>query len=425
MLATLRVVFAFLAISTAGFFMARLADSFINPSGEPRLREPLVSKEDSRIQAIDAPAIEEVDAIESPTDSLVASYFGSTDGNAAFVLKRKLDALDLDHLEDLYIEALSYDLIDRKAFEAARIALERIASLDPNRAVQLLYSLAPAEKEELATALVKGWAQNDILSVWDWVDSAWIDRDGEFIDRSLQNAMFQEALDAILKDGSQYQIATDLVSSVVEPGLRNELADLIAFYVVSENPVQALDRLDFDGGDLVDNAIMNAIIDEWSQRDSLGAMAWTLENETQVSRDGARAIAKDLLLNGIYEELGRFHSNLVASHKRDSVAWESARLLARRDPVSSIEWLSAIESIADRYSAYSDSLFEIGHDDFQSSVQYAELAYGVADIDRETALFEALQSWASVDGEQVRQYLDSSDATASSVSLLALREALN
>lgn len=425
MLAFLRVAFAFVAISTTGYFMARFADSILNPSARPKPSPPVAVEKSSGIQAEITDGRADEPEKESPTESLVASFLDSTDGNASFALKRKLGALDIDQLEDLYIEALSYDLIDRRAFEAARIALERIAQQDPGRAVQLLYSLAPSEKEKLATALVKGWARNDILSAWDWVDSAWIDGNGEFIDRSLQNAMFTEALDAVLVEASNFQLATDLVATVMEPGLRSELADLIAFYVVSENPVQALGHLDFDSGELVDNAIMNAIIDEWAQRDSLGAMAWTLENEGQVSGDGARSIAKDLLLNGIYEELSHFHSNLSAQHKRDSVAWESARLLARRDPISSIEWLSAIESLADRYNAYSDSLFEIGHDDFESSVQYAELAYGVADIDRETALFETLQSWASVDGDKVRQYLDSSDATASSVSLAALRDALN
>lgn len=425
MLLALRIAFAFIAISTAGYFLARTADTFINPQRSDRTSSSKPKRATERPQPIAPGTVDSPAPKPSTTEPLVATFLDSSDPSASVALKRKLGALDIDQLEDLYIEALSYDLIDRRAFEAARIALEGIAALDPNRAVQLLYSLAPSEKEKLATALAKGWAQGDALSAWDWIDSAWIDGSGEFIDRSLQNAMFRETLDTVLVDRSDYQLAADLIASVVEPGLRKELANLVAFYVVSENPVQALDRLEFDGGDLVDNAIMDAIMTEWAQRDSRGAMAWTLENEPQVSSDSARSIAKDLLLNGIYDELGRFHSNLAAPHKRDSVASESARLLARRDPISSIEWLAAIEGVATRYQAYSDSLFEIGHDDFESSVRYAELAYGAAEIDRETALFEALQSWASVDGNKVRQYLDSSDATNASESLSALRQALN
>jgi hypothetical protein len=206
----------------------------------------------------------------------------------------------------------------------------------------------------------------------------------------------------------------------MEPGLRLELANLIAFYVVSENPAQTLNQLDFTSDDLVDSAIMDAVIDEWAQRDSRGAMTWTLENQDQVTSKGARFIAKDLILNEVYQDLERFHSNLQSPFKRDSVASESARLFARRNPDVSISWLATIESSASRYNAYYDSLYEIGHDDFDSTVRFAELAYGVASLDREEALFGALQGWSVIAPERVHSYLDSSDALSESVRLSSL-----
>ena len=121
--------------------------------------------------------------------------------------------------------------------------------------------------------------------------------------------------------------------------------------------------------------------------------------------------------------------------RRYSLAWssassqfacaESARLLARRDPQASIAWISVIETLSSRYNAFNDSLYEIGHDDFESSVQFAELAYSAADLDRETVLFETLQSWTAINTSKVREYLDSSDALSSSQSLIELREAIN
>ena len=42
-------------------------------------------------------------------------------------------------------------------------------------------------------------------------------------------------------------------------------------------------------------------------------------------------------------------------------------------------------------------------------MEFAELASSVAKLDRETAYFEALQSWTLVDPERVKMYLDSSD----------------
>ena len=94
--------------------------------------------------------------------------------------------------------------------------------------------------------------------------------------------------------------------------------------------------------------------------------------------------------------------------------------MARREPIESIAWLAAIESTRDRYQAYYDSLYEIGHDDFE--VRWvAELANSVANLDRETAYFEALQSWTLVDPEQVKVYLDSSDDFVDSLRFAQLR----
>lgn len=426
MLTFLKIVVSFFAISAVGYQLAHLADSWVRPASTPRIEKAIVPVS----SIISSPKVDTA-LNESPIDlnpaieSLVTTFLDSKTAAGGFALEKKLSALDLKELEEFYIEALSFDLIDQRAFEAAGLALEAIASQDPALAVQLLYALSPAEKERLATDLSNGWAQRDAVSAWDWIDSAWVDREGEFIDRRLQNRMFREALGVVLEDNADIQLAADLVSSLVEPELRLELADLIAYQVVSENPVQALDRLDFESNALLDSAIMNAIMGEWSNRDSIGAMAWTLENETQVSNQGMRSITKDLLLNGVYEELAAFHSNLVEPGKRDTVARESARLLARRDPHASIDWISAIETLSSRYSAFNDSLYEIGHDDFESSIQFAELAYGVADLDRETVLYQALQSWSAVDTEKVLRYLDSNDTIARGETLDALRESIN
>ena len=149
-----------------------------------------------------------------------------------------------------------------------------------------------------------------------------------------------------------------------------------------------------------------------------------MANQRQVTSVGAKEIAKDLLLNGVRDGLIDFHANLQSQYKRDAVASEGARLLARREPIESISWLTAIESTGDRYQAYYDSLYEIGHDDFESSVKFAELANSVANLDRETAFFEALQSWTLVDPERVKLYLDSSDDFVDSLRFAQLRSGL-
>jgi len=302
--------------------------------------------------------------------------------------------------------------------------LEAIAAQDPARALELLHSLSPAEKARLSTKLSIGWARTDPLGAWDWIDSAWVDPSGAYIDRQLQNSLFRGTLDVVLQDHEDYQMAANLLGSVVEPDLKLELADLIAFHVVSKNPAEALERMRFQSDELLDSAIMDAVIEEWAQRDSIGAMEWTLENQRQVTSAGAKVIAKDLILNGARNGLNDFHANLESQYKRDAVASEGARLLARREPIEAIAWLAAIESTGDRYQAYYDSLYEIGHDDFESSVEFAELASSVANLERETAFFEAMQSWTLVDPERVKTYLDSSDDFVDSLRFAQLRSRL-
>ncbi len=425
MLTFLKIVVSFATISAVGYQLAYWADYLASPTPPAKVSKAPAPIESVSSQETDTVKEDPALASNAAIKSMVSAFLGSKTETGAFALEKKLTALDLRELEEFYIEALSLDLIDSRAFDAAGLALEAIAAQNPALAVQLLYALSPAEKEHLATALSNGWAQHDALSAWDWIDSAWIDQDGEFIDRDLQNRMFREALGVVLEDDRKIQLAADLVSSLLEPELRIELAEIIAYQVVSENPARALERLHFESDALLDSAIMDAIMSEWSNRDSIGAMAWTLENESQVSNQGMRSIAKDLLLNGVYEELVAFHTNLVETGKRDSVAWESARLLARRDPQTSIDWISAIETPTSRYSAFNDSLYEIGHDDFTSSIQFAELAYGVADLDRETVLFQTLRSWSTVDSEKVRAYLDRNDSFTAGETLDALRESIN
>ena len=419
----LRVLLAIAVASAIGYQLAQIGDRLYN--GPPSILRNRVAESVSQTQTESKAETE----VEPPLrdrvmEPLVETFLEAGLVEGEFSLERKLATLDFSQLEDFYIEALSFDLQSAKAYEAAGLALQKIAAQDPVKALELLFALSPAEKERLSTQLAIGWASTDPLSTWDWIDSAWVDPSGAYIDRQLQNSLFRETLDVVLEGHEDYQMAANMLASVVEPNLKLELADLIAFHVVSKNPAEALERMRFQSDDLLDSAIMDAVIKEWAQRDSIGAMEWTLANQRQVTSAGAKEIAKDLLLNGARDGLIDFHANLQSQYKRDAVASEGARLLARREPIESISWLAAIEFKGDRYQAYYDSLYEIGHDDLESSVEFAELANSVANLDRETAFFEALQSWTLVDPERVKVYLDSSDDFVGSLRFAQLRSGL-
>ena len=419
----LRALLAIAVASAIGYQLAQIGDRLYNgPPSIPRNRmAESVSQTQTESKAETKVELPLRDGVMEP---LVETFLEAGLVEGEFSLERKLATLDFSQLEDFYIEALSFDLESAKAYEAAGLALRKIATQDPGKALELLFALSPAEKERLSRELAIGWARADPLSTWDWIDAAWVDQSGAYIDRQLQNSLFRETLDVVLEGHEDYQMAANMLASVVEPNLKLELADLIAFHVVSRNPAEALERMRFESDDLLDSAIMDAVIEEWAQRDSIGAMEWTLANQRQVTSAGAKEIAKDLLLNGVRDGLIDFHANLQSQYKRDAVASEGARLLARREPIESISWLAAIEFTGDRYQAYYDSLYEIGHDDFESSVEFAELANSVANLDRETAFFEALQSWTLVDPERLKVYLDSSDDFEDSLRFAQLRSGL-
>ncbi len=329
MLNVLKAFLAIVVVSAIGYQLAQIVD---------RLYNGLQSFPGNRVaeSASQTPAESQAETEGEPLrrdgvmEPLVETFLQADLLEGEFSLERKLATLDYSQLEDFYIEALSFDLQSAKAYEAAGLALQKIATHYPAKALELLYTLSPGEKERLSKELAVGWARADPHSTWDWIDSAWMDSSGAYIDRKLQNGLFRETLDVVLEEHEDYQMAAGMLASVVEPDLKLELADLIAFHVVSKNPAEALERMRFQSDDLLDSAIMDAVIEEWAQRDSIGAMEWTLANQRQVTRVGAKKIAKDLLLNGVRDGLIGFHANLQSQYKRDAVASEGARLLARR-----------------------------------------------------------------------------------------------
>ncbi len=432
MLPTLKVIFGLCLAVAVGMSLAlgfdwlvvRLGDRIA--VGRPSLALPASYGENSAssepiIQNLD---INDLDLI-NPSAVLIGDFIAETDPERRlWQLRQRIESASIESLQELFIEALSYDLEDRLVFQIAGIALKKIAQQNAAASVELLFALSPAEKEKLAWAVASGWAVDDGRSAWDWISTAWIDPLGNFIDRDLQNRLHREALDALMLENQDYQLAASLASTVTEPDLKKSLADLIAFRVVSDNPSAALDRIDFASNDYLDTAIMDAIVDEWAQRDSFGAKNWTLENEPQVSTRGARIIAKNLFLSEAMEVLSSFHQNLTSIPKKDSVAAEATRLLARRDPAFSVDWLHSIQSPFIKREATYDALYEIGHDSFESTIQYVDLAYASLTPERESTLYAALESWSRVDAQIVANYLDSGQSGMPSIAVLALKESL-
>jgi len=343
------------------------------------------------------------------TEQLLAE--GEREGR--LLLAVTLEDLDVDRLEGHFIELMAWDLEDYRALLFAGRVLEEIAKREPSLGVALLSALTPAEKERLVPSVAKGWTQRDPEGAFSWIETAWVQEDGAYIDRALQNALYEAAMDTLVSDLRNYGLASETLSSMKDPDLKAKLTELVAHQIVRDGPEKAFDRLAEEESGIFDVSVMDAVAEQWAARDGVGAAAWVLENETEMSNAGVRSIAKQLTLGDATEALAGFHGGLHDGGKRDSVAAEAARLIARRDPVASADWVLAIGLPEARRAAVYDALYEIGYEDFSRSVDYIDYVYEAKDVDRAPVVFSTLKDWLAVDLDAVAGYLGSGRANLS------------
>ncbi|EDY80635.1 hypothetical protein VDG1235_251 [Verrucomicrobiia bacterium DG1235] len=321
-----------------------------------------------------------------------------------------LEDLGTDELEGHFVELMARDLDDYRAVDYAGRVLQEIAEREPELGVALLSALTPAEKERLVASVARGWTMRDPAAAFAWIGSAWLAADGGYIDREVQNGLFVNAMDALVTGRRDYELAAATLAGLADPELRAELTDLVAHRIVRDGPEAALDRLAAMENGVFDGAILDAVAQQWAARDSVGAAGWVLENEEEVSSGGVRSIAKHLSLAARDAALTEFHGGLAEVEKRDSVAAEAARLKARREPTVSADWVLAIERPDARQRAVFDALYEIGYEDFGSSVNYIDYVYTADDAERAPVVYSTLRDWLAVDLDAVAGYLGSGRA---------------
>lgn len=350
-------------------------------------------------------AVEEV----SFTDRVLSE--GELEGG--LVLSLALDKLSTSELEAHFSELMARDWEDYRAVEYAGRVLQEIAQREPEVGVALLSVLTSAEREKLAPAVARGWALSDPVSALAWIETAWVQADGAYIDRALQNLLYVNAMDSVVAGLRDYELAANALAGLGDPELKAELTELVARRIVRDGPELAMERLaDLDSA-VFDVSIMDAVAEQWAARDSKGAAEWVLLNQAEMSDSGVRSIAKELTLGADDESLKGFHDGLGEVGKRDSVASEVARVMARRQPEESASWARAIEQAPVRQRAVVDALSEIGYEDFGRSVAYIDYVYSAEDLDRAPVVYSTLKDWLAVDLDAVVGYLGSGRANLS------------
>jgi len=424
MLTALKIAMAFVGMIAAGFGLAWLSAS-AREEARPALQRALSrlegaahwawerAGEPSAVETEDAPAPPPTPA--EPTASAAAS----AEPAGLALAERFLDEASLSSeraairegfadaamatLEGLFVEGIAREWEDRRALELAGAALREVAERDPLAALSLLRALGPMERERLAPAVARGWASDDLVEAWEWIETAWAEAGGGYIDRSLQREMHLQALDAALTQSGDFATAVALYGRTPDPQLKAEIATLVARRLVSDNPAYAWERLDFETVEGVDAAIMDAVALEWSRRDAPGAAQWALANRDQLSGTAIRWIAKGLSLSGLEGGLRQLREGLGRGGG-DLVAAEAARLAARRRPEEAGGWLRTIGSSSVWSSATLEALEEVGYEDFERTLRLVNAAEPPGSPRRLEALFFALQLWSEVDPEQARAF---------------------
>lgn len=343
----------------------------------------------------------------------VDRVLGSDEFQGRVMLSLALRDLSIEELQEHFVEFMARDLDDSQAVEYAGTVLMEIAKRSPKLGVGLLSAMTPAEKESLVPSVARGWTLNDPAGAFEWIEVAWVEEDGGYIDRGLQNQLYESAMYTLTGMLRQYDVAAETLAGIVDPALKSELTDLVAYVMVRDGPERAMDSLVNLETAIFDTSVMDAVADQWAARDSVGAADWVLANETEMSSTGVRSIAKHLALGEQAEALTGFHSGLLEIGKRDTVASEVARLKARREPEDSARWAQAIENPDRRQRAVFDALYEIGYDDFDSSLGYIDRVYTVEDAARSPVVYSTLKDWLAVDLDAVAGYLGSGRANLS------------
>lgn len=329
------------------------------------------------------------------------------------LLSVSLEGVGVDRLETHFVELMARDLEDYRAVRLAGRVLQEIAEREPELGVALLSALTPAERERLVPSVAKGWTSRDPEGALSWIETAWVHEDGGYIDRALQNALYESAMDVLVADLQNFDLAARTLSGLKDPELRARLTELVAHRIVRDGPESALERLVQERSGIFDVSVMDAVAEQWAARDGEGAASWVLENESEMSNAGVRSIAKQLVLIANEEALAGLHRGLGTVFKRDAVAAEAARLKARREPVASADWALAIERPEARRAAVFDALYEIGYEDFSRSVTYIDFVYDPGDEERVPVVYSTLKDWLAVDLDAVAGYLGSGRANLS------------
>ncbi len=415
-----KIAFSILTLTTLGFCVAFMLEQIWRQASEPRgngvdvlapvsseVRQPLadeIGSSDWRERLVEG-AADEV--------GFADRVLSEGELKGGLLLAVALEELSGEQLEEHFVELMARDLDNYRAIDYAGKVLQEIAERSPELGVALLSALTPAEKALLVPSVAKGWTMSDPAGAFAWIEQAWVGPDGGYIDRSLQNDLYAGAMDALVGELRQYEQAAAVLSGLADPELKAELTELVAHRIVRDGPENALDRLAELETGVFDRSVMDVVAEQWAARDGVGAADWVLQNESEMSPSGVRSIAKHLALGAQEEALAGFHDGLVERQKRDSVASEVARLKARRDPLASARWAQAIESPQARERAVLDALYEIGYEDFGSSVGYIDRVYELEDEGRGPVVFSTLQGWLSVDVDAVAGYLGSGRANLS------------
>lgn len=411
-----KIVISIVSLMALGFCVAYVIDDLWHDAFE--LEEGETAMDRKEVPVVSATTTEgwkaELGGIVAEEGNFADQLLAEGELEGGLMLSLALADLSEGELEEHFMELMARDLDDYRAVDYAGRILQEIARRQPERAVGLLGAMSPAEKESLVPSVARGWTLRDPEAAFSWIADAWVQEDGAYIDRNLQNALYVGAMEAVVGEMKEYGVAANVLAGLVDPELKAALTKQVAHRMVADGPERALERLAEMESSVFDASVMDAVAEQWAARDGVGAADWVVANEAEMSVSGVRSIAKHLTLGFKEDALVGFHGGLLETEKRDSVASEVARLKARREPEQSARWVQAIERPERRQSAVFDALYEIGYDDFSRSVGFIDSVYELGDEGRSPVIYLTLKDWLAVDLEAVAGYLGSGRANLSS-----------
>ncbi|MGJ8638237.1 MAG: hypothetical protein ACSHYA_02495 [Opitutaceae bacterium] len=281
-----------------------------------------------------------------------------------------------------------------------------LAQEDPVAAItRIEQGTVGAQRDQLLYSTVSEWAQQDIDSVFDWIE---IQEDSPFL-----FSIYSQVMGSYIEQAPQDAIT--LVSAMEENPDKSNFANRAAYNLAIENPQAALTWAETLQGEAKHFALMG-LIEHWgASGDGAEALNYAKNQPQSERNDELLSMALMKLAHSNPEALAQEMPTLSES-QQSLAAVQLAQVYSAHSPEKTTEWLNTLEEGSIRDTALKISLNSFRGSNISQAFSLAETISD--DALRQSEIKQTLSTWIPVDPAAASEALDKSTAIPESTKKL-------